>query len=135
MARRVMGNHLRVLGRGATLACGVCGRRGLFRRYVHMAEECPRCGFHFERDEGFFVGAVGMNTILSFGLLLISVITFLAVTYPDIPAGPWVFAVAVIVAPVPYLLYPLSKTLWLAVELVMKPPAEGEVLPRDQWRD
>lgn len=127
--------QLKTLWRGATLACGVCGRRGLFRRYVYLVDDCPRCELHFEREEGSFVGAVGINTILTFGILLIGMVSFFIVTYPDVPAGPWVFLVALAFIPIPVLLYPISKTLWLAIELVMRPPEEGEVLPRDQWHD
>ena len=55
------------------MACGVCGRRGLFRRWVHMEEQCPRCGLTFEREEGAFVGAVGINTIISFIFVALAV--------------------------------------------------------------
>lgn len=126
-------SQVRVLARGATKACGVCGRRGLFRRWVHMADDCPRCGLHFEREEGAFVGAVGMNTIMSFGVLLIAMVTFFVVTYPDVPAGAWVFLAAAAFVPVPILLYPFSKTVWLAIDLVMRPPEEGEVRPESEW--
>ncbi len=124
---------VRVLARGATLACGVCGRRGLFRGWVHMVERCPRCGLRFERNPGDFVGAVGINTILNFGLVLAGLIAFVVVTYPDIPAGPWVFLVAAAYLPVPVLLYPVSKTLWLAVDLLMQPVREGEVRAPEAW--
>lgn len=120
--------------RGATKACPVCGRRsGLFRRWVLMAERCPRCNFKFERDEGHFVGAVGMNTIMSFGLLLLALIVFFIATYPDIPAGPWVFGAAAVFGLVPVILYPISKTLWVAIDLVMRPLEPGESLPADEW--
>lgn len=129
-----MPGRLRTLGRGATVACAVCGRRrGLFRRWVHMADNCPRCGFKFERDEGHFVGAVGINTILSFAILLFSLITFFVATYPDIPVGPWVFGAAAVFSLVPILLYPVSKTLWSAIDVVMRPLEDGETLPPDQW--
>ena len=125
--------QIRILARGATMACGVCGQRGLFRRWVHMADRCPRCGLVFEREEGAFVGAVGINTILSFGVLLMAMVTFFIVTAPDIPTGPWVFLAALAYAPVPVILYPFSKTLWLAIDLLLRPVAADEVRPRDQW--
>ena len=126
-------DQLRVLGRGATKACGVCGRRRLFRRWVHMEEHCPRCGLKFEREEGAFVGAVGINTIISFGLLLLGMIVFFIATYPDIPTGPWVFLAALAYAPIPFFLYPFSKTIWLAIDLLMRPVTDDEIKPRDEW--
>jgi uncharacterized protein (DUF983 family) len=125
---------LRVLWRGATKACGVCGRRrGLFRRWVIMADECPRCGLTFERTEGHYIGAVGINTIVSFGLLVLLLSAFFISTYPDIPAGPWVFGAAAIYGLVPVFYYPISKTLWTAIDLLMRPLEPGEVRHPDDW--
>lgn len=127
-------SKLRTLARGATMACPVCGRRrGLFHRWVKMVDACPRCNLRFERDEGHFVGAVGTNTILSFGLLLIGLIAFFIATAPDIPTGPWVFGAAAAFTLVPVILYPVSKTLWTAIDLVMRPLEPGETLPRERW--
>lgn len=121
---------LRVLFRGATMGCGVCGRRrGLFERWVVMAERCPRCNLRFERSEGHFVGAVGINTLITFALLLVGLIAFFVVTYPDIPAGAWVFAAVPVLALVPVLTYPMSKTLWTAIDLIMRPLEKGEAAP------
>ncbi|MGI9622574.1 MAG: DUF983 domain-containing protein [Acidimicrobiales bacterium] len=135
MARRKSkpADQAKVLARGATLACGVCGRRGLFRRWVYMTETCPRCGLRFEREEGDFVGAVGINTVLTFGILLVGMVTFFVVTYPDIPAGPGVFVAALLFVPVPVFLYPFSKTLWLAIGLIMRPVEAGEVKDKADW--
>jgi len=99
-----------------------------------MADNCPRCGLQFERTEGHYVGAVGINTILSFGVLLISLVTFIAVTYPDIPAGPWVFALLPVLALIPVFFYPTSKTLWTSIDLLMRPLEPGEALTEDQWQ-
>ena len=128
-------SRVRVLARGATMACGVCGRRGLFTRWITMTEECPRCGLRFERFPGDFVGAVGINYILSFGILISGLVTFFVLTYPNIPFGPWFFVVVVAIAPVPIITFPISKTLWLAINLLMNPLRENEILPPREWRD
>ena len=58
---------MKVVWRGLTLACGVCGSRTLFRRceMFAMVDGCPRCGLHFERQEGQSLGAVAVNTTTS----------------------------------------------------------------------
>mgnify|MGYP001812848444 FL=1 len=127
--------QLRCLARGLTLGCGVCGRRrGLFRRGVVMVERCPRCSLTFERTEGHYIGAIGINTILSFTALFFGLIVFVAATYPDTPAGAWVFALLPVLALVPLLLYPVSKTLWTSIDLLMRPLEPGEALPETEWR-
>ena len=50
-----------------------------------MNEACHRCGLTFERIEGHWIGAIGINTIVSFGILLASLTVSFVVTLPDIP--------------------------------------------------
>ena len=67
------------------------------------------------------------------GLLLLGMIVFFIATYPDIPTGPWVFLAALAYAPIPFFLYPFSKTIWLAIDLLMRPVTDDEIKPRDEW--
>ena len=124
---------LGMLVRGATLACAVCGqRRGLFRRWLFMVDTCPRCGLRFEREEGHWAGAVGMNTIVTFGLILITLITTLIATDGD-GVGIWLLPLALGFGVIAVVLHPVSKTLWTAVDIMMKPLDGDEVRPRDEW--
>lgn len=117
-----------LLWRGATRACAVCGRRGLTRRWVTLADSCPRCGFEFERKPGHFVGAVGINTIVVFGLILVSIVGGVVVMWPRPELVP-LFAVSLPIAVfVPVLFHPTAKTLWVAIDLRMKPLEPGEAL-------
>ena len=76
-----------MLWRGLTRSCAVCGERGLTRRFIILTPTCPRCGFRFERSPGHFVGAVGMNTMFTFGLLLVTLLIGVALTFPDAQFG------------------------------------------------
>jgi uncharacterized protein (DUF983 family) len=115
-----------LLWRGATRACAVCGRRKLTRRWVALCPECPRCGFVFERMPGHFVGAVGMSTILTFGLILITLVAGVAIMYPDVRAVPLLAVMWPIAILMPVLFHPTAKTLWVAVDLLMNPLEPGE---------
>ena len=116
-----------MLGRGATMACPACGQRGLFRRWFTMAENCPRCGLHFERIEGHFIGAIGINTIISFAVLGIVVIVGLIATYPDGSMLRLIFICVGAALIGPTVLYPMSKTLWTAIDIAMRPLEAHEV--------
>ena len=87
-----------------------------------MVPDCPRCGLHFEREQGYWTGAVAMNTIIIGGLFAIVLVTAMILTVPDIP---WV-TVLVLVIPLmaigPLILYPFSKTLWVAIDLAFLHP-------------
>ncbi len=115
-----------LLWRAARLRCPVCGSGRLFRRWVQLVDRCPRCAFQFERRAGQFVGAVGMNTIAVFGLLLIALAVGFVLTAPDVAVVP-LLAVGVVISGLgPVVFYPFSKTLWTAVDLMMSPLEEGE---------
>ena len=117
-----------LLWRGATRAGPVCGRRHLTRRIVGLRPACPRCGFVFERDPGHFVGAVGMNTIVTFGLILISILVGLWALWPDMDFVGLASVPLLIAVVVPPLFHPTAKTLWVGIDLMMNPVRPGEAV-------
>lgn len=117
-----------LLWRGVTRACAVCGRRGLTRRWVALTDTCPRCGFEFERKPGHFVGAVGINTIVVFGLVLISIVVGVIVMWPRPQAVPLLAAALPIAIVLPWVFHATAKTIWVAIDLMMNPLEAGEAL-------
>src|SRR3954451_6935087 len=115
-----------MLWRGATRRCAYCGHGHLFRRWFSVVDRCPNCGFRFERVEGHWIGAIGMNTIVAFGLMLVSIVVGILVTYPDVPFLPLAGTAVAIALFVPVVFYPFSRTLWTAVDLWMTPPTEAD---------
>ena len=106
-----------MLWRGLTRRCPRCGSGHLFHRWFSMVPDCPRCGLHFEREEGYWVGAVAINTIVIGGVFAIVLIVTMILTVPDIP---WVSLLMVVIPLMtigPAVVYPFSKTLWLAIDL------------------
>lgn len=112
---------VRALWRGVTRRCPLCGSGGCFTSFFHVKDRCPRCNFPFKREEGHWIGAIGMNTVVSFGLLLITVVATFALTWSNRNAG-LSFALAFAVAGVvPIVFYGPSQTVWSAVDLLMRP--------------
>lgn len=112
---------IRMLVRGVTRRCPLCGSGGVFRSFFHVEERCPRCNFPFQREEGHWIGAVGMNTIVSLGLLLVTIVVLFALTWED-PNAPLLFGAAFAVAGItPIVFFGSSQTLWSAVDLWMRP--------------
>lgn len=110
-----------MIGRGLRKRCAVCGSGHLFDRWFRMQSHCPRCGTRFEREAGFFVGALFVN----FALTEVVMFLWLAgVTVATIPHPPvrWLIGGSVVICVVlPVLLYPFSKTLWFAIHIAMQP--------------
>lgn len=119
----------RMLARGLARRCPVCGQGGLFRRWFTMVERCPRCGLRFERIEGHWLGALGLNTIVSFAALFVVVVAGLVLSHPGYAMVPLAVAAGATAVLVPLAFYPFSKTLWTAIDLLMRPLAPGEAAP------
>jgi uncharacterized protein (DUF983 family) len=106
----------KMLRRGFTRRCARCGSGKLFRHWFHMVEDCPRCGLHFEREQGYFAGALAINLVLVGGAFAVVFITILALTIPDLPIALTLAVCIPIVAIGPIIAYPFSKTIWVAVD-------------------
>jgi uncharacterized protein (DUF983 family) len=51
------------LVRGARLRCPACGGARVFQSPFRVRHHCPACGAVFQREEGFFVGAIMLNVV------------------------------------------------------------------------
>lgn len=107
--------------RAFTRRCPICGHHPVFTGWADLTPECPTCGMVYEREPGFFVGNVGINTILSFGVAFVVIAIAVAITIPHVPALPIAIAVMVIGVVAPIVFHPISKLLWLVVDLIIKP--------------
>ena len=73
---------MKKLQRGFRGRCPSCGSGGLFRGYFAMVADCPGCELHFERDEGYWVGAMIVNTAFAIVVFLAIVVGGAASTWP-----------------------------------------------------
>lgn len=121
----------RLLRRGAALRCPVCGAGDLFVGWFRIRARCLRCNFSLDRIEGHWMGSLGLNIIVSFGVLLATLVAGITLTQPEIPVGPLIAAGATVSVVVPLLFFPFSKTLWSAIDLAMRPlEPDDDVDPR-----
>ncbi len=119
--------------RGLARRCPLCGTGGLFTGWFKMRERCPGCGYRFEREEGFFLGAYVVNLGIAEGLVLlrgiVPCIAFLAAN-PDASLLPIALSGLGAAVLAPLVFYPFSRTLWSAMDLILRPVHAME--PTDQ---
>jgi len=118
-----------MLGRALLKRCPLCGGRKLFVRWFRMKERCPRCGYRFEREEGFFLGAYVINLAVAQGLVIMLAIVPLIVRLASDPdAAIWPFIVGGLLGAIlgPMIFYPWSKTVWTAFDLMLRPASAPE---------
>ncbi len=85
-----------------------------------MKKTCPSCGLRFEREEGFFLGAITMNIAVM--MLVAGLVIFVGFSSRK-PGGsilPMTIVGLALMVVLPCLVYPFSKTIWLAVDLIMR---------------
>ena len=122
-----------MLARGLLKRCPLCGTGRLFTGWFRMKERCPGCGYRFEREEGFFLGAYVINLGIAQGLVILLAIVPLIVRLagdPDASILPFVVGGVVGAVVAPMLFYPWSKTIWTAFDLMLRPPAVKEPTDR-----
>jgi len=122
-----------MIGRALIRHCALCGSGGLYESWFRMRERCPGCGYLFEREEGFFLGAYTINLGITEGLLVvvgvIPCIAYLAAN-PGASAIPFLLAGLAVAVVAPVVFYPFSRTLWSAIDLLIRPVRARE--PRDR---
>ena len=109
------------MNRGFRKRCPRCGKGRAFESYFTMARACSACAYPFERESGYWTGAMIVNiaTCEAWFLLL-----FLAVVFTTMPGVAWqpLLAVALVTnGLLPILFYPFSKTIWMALDLYFHP--------------
>lgn len=65
-----------VIARGLTNCCPNCGGGHLFKdgTLFQLNDACPDCRLRFERDEGFFLGAMALNYGVTVVVFLVPVV-------------------------------------------------------------
>lgn len=116
-----------MLRRALRKRCSRCGGPDIFRSFGELREHCPSCGFRFERESGYWVGAMIINTAVTFALFLATMVGGIVATWPDVAWTPVFVATVVVCGGVPIVFYPLSKTTWQAIELSYHPLERPEV--------
>lgn len=106
------------LRRALLRRCPACGGP-LFKGYFTMVEACPKCKLRLEREDGYYLGAIGLNIFFAETICIGTLVVAMVLT---MPTPPWLVIWAAATAGVilgPILLYPFSKTLWLALDFAL----------------
>lgn len=81
-----------------------------------MTERCGGCDLRFEREPGYWVGAMTINTAVTVLLFLVVFGVGAVATWPDVPWGWLMVGTVVLNLVFPLVFYPYAKTIWLAID-------------------
>ncbi|HZU76465.1 MAG TPA: DUF983 domain-containing protein [Dehalococcoidia bacterium] len=108
-----------IIARGLTNRCPNCGGRTLFARLFKAADQCRICGLKFERDDGFYLGAIVINYTLT---ALLSVVPACVLVFLEVLSVPLALALALGGCLIlPLVLYRPCKSVWLMIYYVCLP--------------
>jgi len=118
-----------MLMRGIARRCPRCGSGGIFASWFRLAEHCPRCHLRLERENDFFLGGYVINLAVTEGFLALALLIYvLRITAdPGTSLVPVLMAGVIISVILPVLFFPFSRTIWMAIDLAMRPapPDDG----------
>ena len=111
-----------MLRHGLRLRCPRCGIGALYGKPFQMHQHCPHCSLKFEREQGYFVGAIYINYAATIAIAVPGF--FLLDTFSDITINQqlacWVpFAVLF-----PLLFFHHSRSLWLVLDHFFNPESQ-----------
>ena len=107
------------------MRCPLCGLPWPRRGRTGLAPQCARCDLFLERRENdFFLGSYTLNL---FATLFVAVMIALAIAFaPQVPAAVRYGVGLAGIAAFAVWFYPVSKMLWLVVDLQFRPAIEKD---------
>jgi uncharacterized protein (DUF983 family) len=112
--------------RALRLRCPRCGSRGILASWTKLKPRCPSCDLALDRGESddYWLGAYAINWVAGEGIALLVALLVLLMTWPESTAALWTGIILAFAVPVA--LFPFSRTLWLAIDLAVRPNEPGD---------
>lgn len=113
---------LKYLWRTWRLQCPRCGTRSLYRHgmaMLSMHERCRYCDLKFEREMGYFLGAMYLNYGMTVMLVLAGYFMLELLTDVSLRVHLWLWTSLSLLLPV--ILYRHSRALWLCMDYCINP--------------
>ena len=118
----------RLFGRALLLRCPNCGRGPVLEHWLKLRVRCGNCGLRLQRGEhDYFIGSMMILFVLAGSLLLGVLVVALLVTWPDVPWDLLQNGLPILMIVALPALFPFSKLLWLAFDLMLRPVTEEEL--------
>lgn len=114
-----------LLSRGLRQRCPVCGRGKIFAGFFKTYERCPVCGFAYEREPGYYTGAMVVNLVVS-ELLITAIAVPLAAS--QVVSIPYLIALGVTLPVLlPIIFYRPTKSIWMSIDHMIHPVSRDGV--------
>lgn len=109
---------IRVLKRCLRLNCPACGETSIVERPFRIRHHCPVCMSLFKREDGFFVGAILANVVITELVILILCFFTLLVIGASYASVLVVLFIVALIFPIAF--YHHSWSLWLGFDYLVE---------------
>ena len=118
----------RLFGRAMALRCPNCGRGPVLENWLKLRVRCGNCGLRLQRGEhDYFIGSMMILFVLAGSLLLGVLVVTLLVRWPEVPWDLLQNGLPILMIVALPALFPFSKLLWLAFDLMLRPVTPEEL--------
>ncbi|MEO8620337.1 MAG: DUF983 domain-containing protein [bacterium] len=123
------GRALLLASRALRLRCPHCGNGRVLSGFNTVHDRCSACGFRFCRsDDDYFSGAMFFGMMIGETLAVLAIGAAIWITYPNVPWSFLQYAIPVVLLGVMILLFPISRVVWLAIDVMLRPVEPSELV-------
>lgn len=83
--------------------------------------------------DGHELGALTVALVLNIGLVLLAVAVAVALTVPDVPVVTLYVVLASAAIVIPLVTWPITHTIWMAIDLRVRPVGSEEAAEAAEW--
>ena len=116
---------MRGLLRAMLARCPICGDKNIWKKFGEPVAQCPTCHYPYEREEGYWVGAMIVNIGAAMISFFVMFVGGMLLTWPDVPWTGLLVAGVLLMGLGPLIFYPQTKTIWVWLDLKVH-PYEGD---------
>jgi uncharacterized protein (DUF983 family) len=125
----------KMIRRSLLRQCPRCANRSAwFTSWFKQGERCIGCGIKRTRDtDGHELGSMTIASVLNIVLIMAAMGIAIALTAPDVPVLTLYIVLASAALVFPVLTWPVTHTLWMAIDLVARPMGVEEIAEAQAW--
>ena len=115
--------------------CPRCGNhRAWFTNWFKQSDHCIGCVIKRTRDtDGHELGSITIASVVNITLIVIAMGVAIAITAPDVPVLTLYIVLASAALVFPILTWPMTHTVWMAIDLIVRPMSSGEAADAQAW--
>ena len=125
----------KMIRRSLMRQCPRCANRSAwFTSWFKQGERCIGCGIKRTRDtDGHELGSMTVASVVNIVLIMVAMGIAIALTAPDVPVLTLYIVLASAALVFPVLTWPVTHTLWMAIDLVARPMGVEEIAEAQAW--